>query len=149
MREGNEISKEDSFDEAPARVEVNAVARILVIDDAPDARALFQQALESVGHEVVLAADGIEGIREYCAQPADLVITDIYMPNQDGLETIVELRRRCPEVAIIGMSGWNAARTMLSIAQKLGALQVLQKPFTVDELLAAVEKALRVNSGPV
>ena len=93
------------------------MARILVIDDEPDVRALVEQTLKPAGHEVVPAADGREGVDSYCAKPADLVITDIYMPNQEGLETIVELRRRFPGVAIIAMSGWSTAETMLSIAQ--------------------------------
>jgi len=118
------------------------MARILVIDDDPDIRALLEQTLKSAGHEVALAADGREGVEEYRAKPADLVITDIYMPNQEGLETIIELRQRFPELAIIAMSGRTAAGTMLSIAQKLGVIQVLQKPFVADELLTAVERAL-------
>jgi DNA-binding response OmpR family regulator len=76
----------------------------------------------------------------------DVVITDLYMPNQEGLETIRELRSRFPTVAIIAMSGRPTAETMLSIAQKLGAVGVLQKPFVPQELLAAVTKALHGHS---
>jgi DNA-binding NtrC family response regulator len=122
------------------------MARILVIDDEPDVRVLLEQTLKSAGHEVILAADGREGVERYCTSPADLVITDLYMPNQEGLETIGELRRRFPEVAIIAMSGKAAALTMLSIAQKFGAIGILHKPFLNDELIAAVEKALRGQS---
>jgi DNA-binding NtrC family response regulator len=118
------------------------MARILVIDDDPDMRALLEQMLKADRHEVVLAADGSEGVQQYCAQPADLVITDLYMPGQEGLETITELRRIFPAVRIIAMSGRAAAETMLSIAQKLGAVEMLQKPFTAEELLAAVARAL-------
>ena len=118
------------------------MARILVIDDEPDMRAMLEKFLKSAGHEVILAADGREGVKKYRTSPADLVITDLYMPNQEGLETIGELRRRFPEVAIIAMSGKAAALTMLSIAQKFGAVGMLHKPFAADELIAAVEKAL-------
>jgi DNA-binding response OmpR family regulator len=118
------------------------MARILVIDDDPDTRAMLEQTLKSAGYEVILAADGREGVTQHCTSPADLVITDLYMPNQEGLETIREFRTRFPEVAIIAMSGKDAAVTMLSIAQKLGAVRVLQKPFLSDELIAAVAKAL-------
>ena len=118
------------------------MARILVIDDEPDMRVLLEQTLKAAGHEVILAADGREGVERYCASPADLVITDLYMPNQEGLETIAELRRRFPEVAIIAMSGKAAALTMLSIAQKFGAIGILHKPFLTEELIAAVGKAL-------
>ena len=118
------------------------MARILVIDDEPDMRAILEKILKSAGYEVILAADGREGVERYCASPADLVITDLYMPNQEGLETIGELRRRFPEVAIIAMSGKAAAVTMLSIAQKFGAIGMLHKPFAAVESIAAVEKAL-------
>ena len=118
------------------------MARILVIDDDPDMRALLEQTLQSAGHEVVSAADGREGMGQYRIKPADLVITDLYMPNQEGLETIVQLRKESPEVHIIAMCGKPTAMPMLSAAQHLGAVAVLQKPFVADELLAAVGKAL-------
>ena len=118
------------------------MARILVIDDDPDTRAMLEQILKAAGHEVFLAADGREGLERYRASPADLVITDIYMPKQDGLETIREFRKHFPEVSIIAMSGRALAVTMLSIARDLGAVAVLHKPFAADELIAAVAKAL-------
>ena len=118
------------------------MARILVIDDDPDIRAFLEEILKPAGHEVILAADGREGMERYRTSPADLVITDLYMPNQEGLETIRELRTCFPEVAIIAMSGRAAALTMLSVAQKFGAVAVLHKPFAADELIAAVARAL-------
>ena len=118
------------------------MARILVIDDDPDTTALLEQILKAAGHEVFLAADGKEGVKQHCTRPADLVITDLYMPNQDGVETIREFRSRFPEVAMIAMSGKDAAVTMLSVAQKLGAVGILYKPFLTDELIAVVAKAL-------
>jgi len=118
------------------------MARILVIDDEPDMRAFLEEVLKSAGYEVILAADGRAGVERYRTSPADLVITDLYMPNQDGLETIRQLRSCFPEVAIIAMSGKAAAVTTLSIAQKLGAVGILHKPFLRDELMAAVVKAL-------
>ncbi len=121
------------------------MARILVIDDDADARAMLEQILKAAGHEVILAADGKEGVKQHCTRPADLVITDLYMPNQDGVETIREFRSRFPAVAIIAMSGKDAAATMLSVAQKLGAVGILYKPFLTDELTAAVAKALGGN----
>jgi len=121
---------------------IGRMARILVIDDDPDLRAVLEQMLRPAGYEVVLAADGREGVAQFRAQSADVVITDLYMPHQEGFETINELRRRFPGIAIIAMSGKPAAATLLSIAQKLGVTAALQKPFTSDELLAAVEKAL-------
>ena len=117
--------------------------RILVIDDDPEMRAMLEQTLQSVGHHVMLAADGRQGLAQIASAPADLVITDLYMPNKDGLETIIELRQRFPNVAIIAMSGRTVAATMLSIARQLGAFEVLQKPFVTGELLRAVDNALR------
>ena len=76
------------------------------------------------------------------ASPADLVITDLYMPIQDGSETIRELRSCFPEVAIIAMSGTTDTGAMLSIAQNVTAVGILRKPFLTDELLAAVARAL-------
>ena len=123
-----------------------SVARILVIDDDADLRAILEQILTLAGHKVILAEDGKEGVKQCRASTVNLVITDLFMPNQEGLETIVELRKDLPQVAIIAMSGKIAAGTMLSIAQRLGAVMVLQKPFLPDQLLAAVEKALRMGS---
>jgi CheY-like chemotaxis protein len=118
------------------------MARILVIDDESEIRTLLELILKSAGHEVILAADGREGVERYRTSPADLVITDLYMPNQDGVETIRELRMRFPEVPIIATSGRAIAAILLPIAQKLGAVGILQKPFAPDELIAAVARAL-------
>ena len=118
------------------------MAQILVIDDDPAIRVIIEQILQSAGHAVISAVDGREGVDIFRANPVDVVITDLYMPNQEGLETIRELRSRFPTVAIIAMSGRPTAGTMLSIAEKLGAVCVLQKPFVPQELLAAVTNAL-------
>ena len=74
------------------------------------------------------------------------MITDLYMPNQAGLDTIVQLHRESPALRIITMCGKPAAMPMLSAAQRLGAVAVPQKPFVAEEMLAAVEKALHINS---
>jgi CheY-like chemotaxis protein len=103
---------------------------------------MLEQILKSAGHEVILAADGREGVERYRTSPADLVITDLYMPIQDGSETIRELRSRFPEVAIIAMSGRTDTGAMLSIAQHVSGVGILQKPFLTDELIAAVSRAL-------
>ena len=118
------------------------MARILVIDDDPDTREMLEQILKSAGHEVILAVDGREGVMRHRTSPADLVITDLCMPIQDGFETIRELRSCFPEVAIIAMSGQPDTGTMLAIAQNVAAVGILRKPFVADELIAAVGKAL-------
>ena len=119
------------------------MARVLVIDDDLSLRKVLGQALELAGYEVALAADGREGVASFRSQPADVVITDLYMPNQEGLETIMELHKEFPAIPIIAMSGRRPAGTLLSIAQRLGAVGILEKSFSADELLAAVEHALQ------
>src|SRR5260370_18462125 len=95
------------------------MARILVIDDDADMRTLLEHTLQSAGHEVVLAADGREGVQQYRTQPADLVITDLYMPIQQGLETIIQLRKEYPTVCIIALCGESTPRPLLSAPQVL------------------------------
>ena len=126
----------------PQSRKLNAMARILIIDDDADMRAFVGQTLQAAGHEVVLAADGKEGVEQHRIRPAELVITDMYMPNQAGLETIVQLRKEYPAVRIIAMCGKSTAMPMLSAAQRLGAVAFLQKPFLPDQLLAEVSKVL-------
>src|SRR5262245_58826641 len=113
------------------------MARILVIEDDPDLRLWMQHTLISAGHRVTLAADGREGVKTFRRVEAELVITDLFMPNQEGLETIRQLQKEFPEIAIIAISGEAKGTmseelgvpTMLTAARQLGASAVLQKPF--------------------
>ena len=89
-----------------------------------------------------MAANGKEGLVLYDAVRPEIVITDLYMPTKGGLETIIELRRRSPHLPIIALSGTGAAEKMLAIAQKFGAFAILHKPFTPEELVAVVQKAV-------
>ena len=118
------------------------MARILVIDDESDIRAMLEQALEAAGHEVVLAADGRQGVMQHRASPSDLVITDLYMPIQNGFETIRELRSHFPRLPIIAITGRSDSEMLLSIAQNLAAVGILTKPFLPEQLIAAVARAL-------
>jgi DNA-binding NtrC family response regulator len=118
---------------------------ILVIDDDHQLAQLMGQMLEFEGYRTVIASNGKEGVRLFHREPSDLVITDIYMPDQEGLETIRELRRVRPDVKIIAMSG--GSRTVkdyptLSIAEKLGAACTLEKPFGYQDLIPLVRKCL-------
>lgn len=124
------------------------MARILIIEDELQIRAMLEILLRSVGYEVVLAADGLEGARKLESAPADLVITDLFMPNQDGLETIVQFHKIFPGIPIIAMSGNPAGPTLLSMAHALGTVAVFEKPFDGGEFLKAVEQALAVKSRP-
>ena len=120
------------------------MATILVIDDDANIRETFAQTLKRAGHDVLAAADGREAIRQLAAAPADLVILDLFMPTQDGLETITELRRNFPNVAIIAISGGHpTSSTMLSVALEMGAAKILEKPFKSDLLLLTVQAVLR------
>jgi CheY-like chemotaxis protein len=130
------------FDSSLCEFEGTKMAQILIIDDDPAIRVTIEEILQSAGHAVISAVDGREGVKLFRANPAEVVITDLYMPNQDGLETIRELRRGNAKAVIIAMCGKPMGETMLSIAQKLGAVGVLQKPFVPEELLDTVEQAL-------
>ena len=120
------------------------MARILVIDDEELVRFTLKQALQKAGHEVLEAADGKDGVAVSKRSPVDLIITDIIMPEKEGVETIVELRRDDPDVKIIAISGGGRTGTTdyLELAQKLGSQRVLRKPFGRQELLEAVQETL-------
>jgi DNA-binding response OmpR family regulator len=124
-------------------LDTKAKPRILVIDDEPEIRSLLKRVLNSAGYEVALATDGKQAVDRFRDDPANLVLTDLFMPHQEGLETIMQLRKEFPQVAIIAMSGKTAGSAMLPIAQKLGAAAILEKPFAPQQLLDAVALALR------
>ena len=92
------------------------------MDDEAETRMLIQAILESAGHEVVLAADGSEGLRQYHSTSVDLALVDLFMPNREGLETIKEIKQQFPDFPMIAMSGDTLALPLLSIAQRLGAM---------------------------
>ncbi len=119
--------------------------RILVIDDDDQLRLMIRLMLERASYEVVDAPNGKVGIDLYRQDPVDLVITDIFMPEKEGLETIRELCREYPDVKIIAISG-GSPRTegfsSLQFAKGFGALRTLAKPFFRDELLKVVRELL-------
>jgi DNA-binding response OmpR family regulator len=120
------------------------VARILIIDDDEQVLTMLQQLLEREGYEVITAPDGKAGMRLFREEGADLIITDILMPEKDGLETIIELRKDYPDVRIMAISGGGEIepRFYLHFANEFGALSILTKPFEREELLAAVRELL-------
>jgi len=119
--------------------------RILIIDDEPQIRSMLRLMLERDGYEVVEAPDGIEGIRLYRQNPSDLIITDLIMPNKDGIGMIIDLKKEFPEVKIIAMSGGglNKPDGYLKGAKKLGAAYTLTKPIDREEMLRAVRDTLK------
>lgn len=121
------------------------MARILVIDDEEQLRDLLKQMLSRDGHEVMTASDGVEGMRTFDQFHPEVVITDIIMPNKDGIEVITELLCRDPKIAIIAISGGRRAITAefnLESAELLGVKGILSKPFTREQLREAVHLAL-------
>jgi len=117
---------------------------ILVIDDDEILRPMLRMTLEHLGHEVGEARDGNEGLALQQQRPADIVLTDLVMPNKEGIETIVELRQKFPNLRIIAMSGGSrvTATDYLDIARWAGAKRILTKPFTPTDLAAAIAAVL-------
>ncbi len=118
--------------------------KILIIDDDEQMRILLRQVMEWAGYEVVEAADGRAGMLKQRKEHADLVITDLIMPEQEGLETITGLKKEYPELKIIAISGGGriGPDAYLPAAQELGADRVFSKPFDVRELANTVKELL-------
>lgn len=117
---------------------------ILVIDDELLVRDTIRLTLEAEGYAVQEAKDGAEGIKMFAAMQPDLVITDIIMPNKEGIETIAELRRLAPDAKILAISGGGRIGNLkvLDFALKLGANKVLQKPVKPDVIVSTVRSVL-------
>lgn len=120
------------------------MARILVIDDDTQLRTLLVRVLDQAGHEVVDAENGRLGLAAAEEFHPEVVVTDIVMPDQEGLETIQALVKDRPGLPIIAMSGGAAygSGAYLQIAQKLGAAATLRKPFDPADLVQAVDAVL-------
>jgi DNA-binding response OmpR family regulator len=120
------------------------MARILVIDDDHAVRLTIQVILERDGHEVICASDGDQGLRAFASALPQLVITDIIMPNKEGLETIMQIRACGATTPIIAMSGGGRVGNadFLKMAAELGANEVLPKPFERHDLTGAVRRLL-------
>jgi len=125
------------------------VSRLLLIDDDPHLREVLAMALAQAGHTVMQAEGGRQGTQLFRATPADLVITDLVMPDREGLETIVALHREWPALPIIAMSGGVPhSAVYLAMADKLGASRTLAKPFAPSVLLRAIEELLAPSAQP-
>jgi DNA-binding response OmpR family regulator len=118
------------------------MARILLVDDAVDLRNALVYALQSEGHVVAAADDGEQGMALQRGFNADVLITDIFMPNKDGIETIQEFKEMSPGARIVVMSASNRlnSSTYLTIARELGVDEVMNKPFSIQELLDVVAR---------
>ncbi len=117
---------------------------IMVIDDEGQVRKALKEILEFEGYTVATAANGKEGVELCQKQPPDLVVTDIIMPVQEGLETIVEIKQKYPNAKIIAISGGGRVSSIdyLGWSEKLGAGAVFSKPIDFDELLKTIKRLL-------
>jgi len=120
------------------------MARILIMDDEPSIRDLLRAMLTQEGYDVIEAPDGDAGMRLFRESPVELVITDLIMPDKEGIETIMELRRDFPRVKIIAISGGGVvdAEDYLKMASSVGAHRIFKKPFGVTDMLDAVRELL-------
>jgi DNA-binding NtrC family response regulator len=118
--------------------------RILIVDDDASIRRTLSILLSKAGYEVTQAADGSEAIRLWRDRGGDLVITDLHMPEKDGIETIIELLSHTPGIRIIAMSGGGQTKRLdlLGNVALLGSVLTIEKPFTLTEMLTVVSRAL-------
>jgi len=120
------------------------MAHILIVDDQPDVLRALRKILERAGHVVSEAADGKTALRHFAGRPAEVVISDIYMPEMDGIEFLIRVREAFPEARIVAMSGGGhlSKERVLGAASMLGAVAILNKPFSQEEALEAVRTAM-------
>jgi CheY-like chemotaxis protein len=121
-----------------------AMPRILLIEDDRSIRRTFARALTASGHEVSEAANGADGLRLWRERGADLVLTDMQMPQMNGIEVILQLRASAPTLAVIAMSGGDRSGDLHALrdAKLLGAVGLLEKPFPLETLIGAIAAAL-------
>ena len=121
------------------------MARFLILDDDEDIGSIVEMILQMEGHETAVLQRAEQAVAAQRSRPADVLITDIFMPDQDGLETIQQFRSEFPQVKIIAMSGGGDMLRNVSYlfsARELGAVQVLRKPFEREALLDVVRQTL-------
>lgn len=123
---------------------------ILVVDDNEEIRRFIRRVLEAEGHAVIEAENGKSAAERVGQQPVDLVISDIFMPESDGLELLRALRKRAPKLKVIAISGGGNLGNMdiLHAARLFGAYRVFTKPFATRDLLDAIREALGSGEAP-
>ena len=117
---------------------------ILIIDDDDSLRASLCRTLRKEEYTIFEASEGRQGMKQLAHSQVDLILLDMFMPDKDGLETIVDLRRTHPGIPIIAMSGGGFKGTVdvLHVAKKMGVRRTLSKPFTREELIEAVAQVV-------
>jgi CheY-like chemotaxis protein len=117
--------------------------RVLFVDDEGDVREIARVQLRAAGFEVVTAASGVEALALFDARRFDVVVTDLFMPERDGIELIQDLRAREPGLPIVAISGASPHHlTALEVAKELGADATLHKPYGADELVRAIRRVV-------
>lgn len=121
------------------------MARILVIDDDEQVLNMLYESLTREGYDVFTASNGEQGLKLFRQEPVDLIITDIIMPEKEGIETIIELRQDFPDVKIIAMSGGGRIGTKdyLHLAKIFGVQRTFPKPVAREQLLDAIKELLK------
>jgi DNA-binding response OmpR family regulator len=111
-----------------------------VVDDSADIRGMLQAQLEMEGFDVATAPDGARALALLGRQRTDLIITDLFMPDKDGIETILEIRAKYPAVQIVAMSGWDSRQgsDYLKVAREIGAVRTVKKPFELTDMVKIV-----------
>jgi CheY-like chemotaxis protein len=120
------------------------MARILLMEDERGLRLAIRKQLEVAGHTVIEAENGAQGVTAFREQGADLVLTDILMPDKEGIQAIIEIKQERPDTIVVAMSGGGRRRNMqyLEFARTLGVRHVLEKPFRRSELMSAIDESL-------
>ncbi len=121
------------------------MANILIIEDDEDIRRVLKKILETAGHKVTVAPNGKVGIESYREERHEIIITDMIMPDMEGVETILHIRSDCPEAKIIAISGGGPSRnasTCLTIGELAGAIKTLAKPFGSKQIIEAVRELI-------
>jgi two-component system response regulator (stage 0 sporulation protein F) len=125
------------------------MAKILVVDDEEPIRTLVSKIVQKDGHEVMVAENGQHACDAFQNAEIDLIITDLVMPEKNGIEMIIQLKKTHPDlkvIAISGGSGFSGQIDLLSVAQLLGAKHIIRKPFTVDDIRNAVNDMLGIKA---
>jgi two-component system, response regulator, stage 0 sporulation protein F len=122
------------------------MGRILIADDEQPMRMVVAAILQQHGHIVIEARDGREAVELHRSNPVDLIITDLVMKDMDGTELLRRVRPTSPDTPVIGISGNRHGKIYLNMAKMLGAARILAKPFSADELMAAVNDLLGAHA---
>jgi CheY-like chemotaxis protein len=124
------------------------MARVLIVEDDATARYALRRVVEMAEHTVAEAADGAAALELLRWCPADVIVTDLVMPEKDGIETIEEVRQRYPDIPILAYTGRiEQAANYLQLARHVGAHRTLQRPFTNEVLLASIDELLKTRKG--